>query len=82
MTYQNVCIRCGKLRVVGSIVEEKVNNSTIFSKEMVCPDPECQKKVLAMLERDDKRRVDALLLKANNAKARGITLGPKAKTLH
>ena len=82
MSFQNVCIKCGKQRIVGSLVEEKINNSTVSYREMICPDAECQKKVIEMLAREDKRRTDALLLKTNSKRPMGITLGPKAKTLH
>lgn len=44
-TYQNLCIRCGKVRVVVRTWEEQVGYSTVTNTEMACPDPECQKKV-------------------------------------
>lgn len=77
MNFQNVCIKCGKQRVVGSVVEEKINNSVVSYKEMICPDPECQKRVMDMLEREDRKRKDALLLKTNSKRPIDIKLGPK-----
>lgn len=42
-TYQNICIRCGKARVVVRTWEEKLDFSTVTNTEMACPDPQCQK---------------------------------------
>lgn len=39
------CIRCGKERIISKVWEEKIDDSVIINTEMVCPDPECQKKV-------------------------------------
>ncbi|PIZ62555.1 hypothetical protein COY16_03955 [Candidatus Roizmanbacteria bacterium CG_4_10_14_0_2_um_filter_39_13] len=44
-TTNSPCIRCGTQRVVSKVWEEKIDDSVIINTEMVCPDPECQKKV-------------------------------------
>lgn len=46
-TYHNLCIRCGKERVVVRTWIEKVGYSTVTNTLMACPDPECQKLVTA-----------------------------------
>lgn len=47
---KNLCIRCGKPRIVAKTWKEKViisngRVSVVEYTEMVCPDEECQKKV-------------------------------------
>jgi hypothetical protein len=46
---ENICIRCGKPRVVGKIWKEKIaiygSNSLIEHTDWVCSDKECQKLV-------------------------------------
>lgn len=54
--YTSICIRCGKQRIVVSITEEIVNGGVVVSKETTCPDLECQKLVLALLEKEDEKR--------------------------
>ncbi len=44
--FSNPCSRCGKERIVLRSWTEKIDNSTILNTEMVCPNPECQKKVV------------------------------------
>ncbi len=62
--YTNLCMRCGKDRVVAKIWQEKMGNSTVITKEMVCPDEDCQKKVNA----DNKKQQDRYAsLKLKNA---------------
>lgn len=57
-------MRCGKDRVVAKIWQEKMGNSTVITKEMVCPDEDCQKKVNA----DNKKQQDRYAsLKLKNA---------------
>lgn len=41
----NPCFRCGKERIELKSWEEKVGTSVIVTKEMICPDPVCQKEV-------------------------------------
>jgi hypothetical protein len=53
-SYQNLCIRCGKKRVVVRTWEEKTEYSTVINTEMACPDPECQKQV----EKQNQKQVD------------------------
>lgn len=44
-TYQNLCNRCGKVRVVVRTWEEQVGYSVVTNTEMACPDPDCQRAV-------------------------------------
>ena len=39
----NICLRCGKQRVISRTYTESVNGSLLTYTETVCPDPECQK---------------------------------------
>ena len=41
----NLCIRCGKQRLVVKTWQEKIGYSLVTTKEMACPDSDCQKKV-------------------------------------
>ena len=52
----NKCSLCGKERVVVKTRKEKVGNSYVISREMSCPDPECQKKVEKTLFNEAKKR--------------------------
>ena len=57
----SICIRCGKQRIVLSTTEALVGNSSIVTKETICPDPECQKKVEKILAKElEKRQQSAL----------------------
>ena len=40
--------------------EEKVGNSTVFYKETICPDPECQKKVEKILAKELEKRQQSI----------------------
>jgi hypothetical protein len=62
-TNTTVCVRCGKQRIVLSVKEEKIGNSTISTTETICPDPECQKKVDGMLNIEQEKRHTSLLQK-------------------
>jgi len=42
---QNVCIKCGKKRIVARTYKEYVGLTLVTYTDMVCPDPECQKAV-------------------------------------
>jgi uncharacterized protein YdbL (DUF1318 family) len=42
---QNVCIKCGKKRIVARTYKEYVGLTLVTYTDMVCPDPECQKLV-------------------------------------
>jgi hypothetical protein len=53
----NICTRCGKDRVVTKTYKEKVGGSYVTYREMACPDPECQKKVQAVLTKEKDKRV-------------------------
>lgn len=54
----NVCIRCGKQRIVVKTWTEHIGVSLIKYSETVCPDPECQKFVdKANTEREEKGKL-------------------------
>lgn len=52
----NKCSRCGKERIVVKTRKEKVGTSYVVSREMSCPDKECQKKVDEILSREKTKR--------------------------
>lgn len=70
---RNVCIRCGKQRIIAKTWKEKVmiygKSSLVEYTEMVCPDKSCQEKVekelkirkekTAQMEKDKQDRVAA-----------------------
>lgn len=43
--YSNPCSRCGTERVHMKTWEEKTDSSRVVTREMVCPNPDCQSKV-------------------------------------
>lgn len=53
---QNLCSRCGKVRILVSTHTEVVGNSTIVINENSCPDPDCQAKLDRVLEREQLKR--------------------------
>jgi hypothetical protein len=52
----NKCNRCGKERIVVKTRKEKVGSSYVVSREMSCPDKECQKKVDDILSKEKTKR--------------------------
>lgn len=52
----NICIRCGKQRIVTSTYDEVVSKSTVTYTVMACPDPECQKIVDRNLKNEELKR--------------------------
>ncbi|OGK42606.1 hypothetical protein A2954_06280 [Candidatus Roizmanbacteria bacterium RIFCSPLOWO2_01_FULL_37_12] len=58
-TYTNICIRCGKPRIVVKSWEEKLGFSTITATNTACPDSECQK-IVDKNNAKQKARQDAL----------------------
>ena len=59
----NLCIRCGKQRLVVKTWQEKIGYSLVTTKEMACPDSACQKKVNQSNEKQ-KARQEALKLRS------------------
>jgi hypothetical protein len=39
----NVCIRCGKVRIITKTWKEQVGTSTLTCSSFACPDANCQK---------------------------------------
>ena len=60
MVVVTLCIRCGKSRIVSKTWSEHVGLSDITYTQSVCPDPECQKQVEALL----KDRHDTFIMRA------------------
>lgn len=52
----NLCIRCGKQRVVVKTKKEYINSSLVLTTITSCPDPGCQKSVEAMLDKEKELR--------------------------
>lgn len=66
----NLCIRCGKPRIVTRSWEEKIGNSLAKMEETSCPDPICQKEVdLENQRQNEKRR---LLKEKNEERIRNL----------
>ena len=79
MINQNLCIRCGKQRIIASTHKEIINNSIVTTKKMVCPDPECQKKVDKMLDMEEQKRISGILSRQKYSKrSTDITLNSKS----
>jgi len=51
------CTICGKERVVAKTYKEKVGTTYVYYREMICADPECQKKVEKNLNTEKAKRV-------------------------
>ncbi|OGU58919.1 MAG: hypothetical protein A2V66_12320 [Ignavibacteria bacterium RBG_13_36_8] len=52
----NLCIRCGKQRVVVKTKKEYINSSLVYTTITACPDASCQKVVDAMLNKEKRVR--------------------------
>jgi hypothetical protein len=65
-TFKNVCIRCGKERVILREWEEHVGNFILTNTETVCPDPECQK----LVDKDNKKQRDKYILMKKRSEQR------------
>lgn len=79
ITSTSICIRCGKQRVVLSTTKGMVGNSSIVTKETICPDPECQKKVEVLLKQEADKRHQSNLLKESRLASRIKTKAEEAK---
>ncbi len=53
----STCPRCGKERILVSSHDEVNSNSKVTYRQTICPDPNCQKKIEADLENDERKRV-------------------------
>lgn len=63
------CRRCGKPRLVVSVYEEKIDNSTITHTITECSDPDCQKQSEKQVELEEKKRK---IIKAEQTKREAI----------
>lgn len=56
----NVCIRCGKVRIVSKTWTEKIDTffgqSEVTYTETVCPDPACQKIVEEKIKQEKEKK--------------------------
>lgn len=75
--FKNPCIRCGTERIVLKTWKEKIGSSVIVNKEMICPNPECQKKVNADNKKQDDRREEMKLRSEQRALNRKATRNSK-----
>jgi hypothetical protein len=55
-TFSNVCIRCGKQRVIVDSSKELVGTAMVTSTTSSCPDEECQKIVDQLLLKEKTQR--------------------------
>lgn len=69
---ENVCIRCGKKRIVVKTWSEKVNNSILTYTETSCPDKNCQKIVESDNNAKREKRLE-MENKRNQSKAKKHT---------
>lgn len=53
---QNLCIRCGKQRVIVKTKKEYINSSLVYTTITACPDRDCQKLVDSMLRKEKEAR--------------------------
>ena len=53
---KEVCIRCGKVRVVKKTYKEYVGTSLVITTLTKCPDPDCQKKLDDQFEKERVQR--------------------------
>lgn len=72
--YSNPCVRCGTERVVSKTWEEHVGYTTVVTKEMVCPNAECQKQVSMDNKRQQDRYASLKLKSAQRQMARKVAL--------
>lgn len=54
----NKCILCGKERITVRTYKKRVGNSYVTYKETACPDPECQKKVERIIQKEKLKRAN------------------------
>lgn len=63
-SYTNICIRCGKARIIVKTWKEKLGYSTITATKTACPDKECQK-IVDENNKKQKAKQDALRLRSS-----------------
>lgn len=81
-TIDNLCMRCGKTRIVVKSWKETINNSVVTFTETACPDKECQKKVD---EENTAKQVKRQETEAKRSKTMGrknIVLRSAARSAH
>ncbi len=65
-SFKNICIRCGKERVILREWEERVGNSIVTNIDTTCPDPVCQK----IVDNDNKKQRDKNILMKQRSEER------------
>lgn len=72
--YKNICIRCGKERVVSESwtgeLERDSEMKVIKYTKSVCPDPECQAKVDQQLKSHRAKKAEMTNKKNENSKSK------------
>ena len=64
--FKNLCTRCGKQRVISDSHKEMVGNSEVTFTSMTWPDPDCQKKVDGLLDKEKEKRMSIIQNPYNN----------------
>lgn len=75
--HENVCIRCGKIRIVGKTWTEQIAGSIVTYTATVCPDSGCQKIVDEQL---NKKRDRIETIQKESAKRRESFRKNRSKT--
>lgn len=52
----NICIRCGKVRIISKTYKEYIGSSLIVTNLTACPDSDCQAIVDKLLAKEQKFR--------------------------
>ncbi|KKR11907.1 MAG: hypothetical protein UT39_C0002G0088 [Candidatus Woesebacteria bacterium GW2011_GWA1_39_21] len=68
--YTNLCIRCGKQRMVVKTKKEYINSSLVQTTIMACPDSACQKIVDQMLRKEKMLREKIIVNQEREKKLR------------
>ena len=75
--YLNLCNRCGKERIEDRIWQEKTGYSTVVTREMICPDGNCQKLVNADNKKIQEKQITAKLRSVQRMFARKAEMDAK-----
>ena len=73
----NPCFRCGKERILLREYKENVGGSLIITREMICPDKECQKIVNQNNKKQNEK--NALMRRRSEQRALGRKAASNAR---
>lgn len=62
----NLCIRCGKQRIIVKTHQELVGSGMVQYTETTCPNLDCQKKVDNELRKEKEKREQAISFSTNS----------------